>query len=111
MLLYLLFVGQAVKTPPSHGGNTGSIPVRTALLYNIIAQPGNKRCLQRLFLFGQLLWWKTMRVCIWWYVSAKSDQCWNGTDHVFTVECTLNGVHTNDQGTTETLSIISCSAE
>ena len=25
------FVGQAVKTPPSHGGNTGSIPVRTAL--------------------------------------------------------------------------------
>ena len=23
------FVGQAVKTPPSHGGNTGSIPVRT----------------------------------------------------------------------------------
>ena len=24
------FVGQAVKTPPSHGGNTGSIPVRTA---------------------------------------------------------------------------------
>ena len=23
-------VGQAVKTPPSHGGNTGSIPVRTA---------------------------------------------------------------------------------
>ena len=52
-----------------------------------------------------------MRVCIWWYVSAKSDQCWNGTDHVFTVECTLNGVHTNDQGTTETLSIISCSAK
>ena len=26
------FVGQAVKTPPSHGGNTGSIPVRTAEL-------------------------------------------------------------------------------
>ena len=25
------FVGQAVKTPPSHGGNTGSIPVRTAI--------------------------------------------------------------------------------
>ena len=24
------FVGQAAKTPPSHGGNTGSIPVRTA---------------------------------------------------------------------------------
>ena len=23
-------VGQAVKTPPSHGGNTGSIPVRAA---------------------------------------------------------------------------------
>ena len=24
-------VGQAVKTPPSHGGNRGSIPLRTAL--------------------------------------------------------------------------------
>ena len=23
-------VGQAVKTPPSHGGNRGSIPLRTA---------------------------------------------------------------------------------
>ena len=33
------FVGQAVKTPPSHGGNTGSIPVRTATIINIIAQP------------------------------------------------------------------------
>ena len=30
MILYTRFVGQAVKTPPSHGGNTGSIPVRTA---------------------------------------------------------------------------------
>ena len=28
------FVGQAVKTPPSHGGNTGSIPVRTAPMGN-----------------------------------------------------------------------------
>ena len=28
------FVGQAVKTPPSHGGNTGSIPVRTAFMGN-----------------------------------------------------------------------------
>ena len=26
------FVGQAVKTSPSHGENTGSIPVRTVLL-------------------------------------------------------------------------------
>ena len=25
------FVGQAVKTPPSHGGNRGSIPLRTVL--------------------------------------------------------------------------------
>lgn len=25
------FVGQAVKTPPSHGGNTGSIPVLAIL--------------------------------------------------------------------------------
>ena len=24
-------VGQAVKTPPSHGGNSGSIPLRAAL--------------------------------------------------------------------------------
>ena len=31
--LYLWLVGQAVKTPPSHGGNTGSIPVRT--VYNL----------------------------------------------------------------------------
>ena len=33
LLCYIMqawFVGQAVKTPPSHGGNTGSIPVRTA---------------------------------------------------------------------------------
>ena len=29
-LIHIWFVGQAVKTPPSHGGNTGSIPVRTA---------------------------------------------------------------------------------
>ena len=29
-----------------------------------------------------------------WYVSVKSDQSWNGTDHVFTVECTLNGGQT-----------------
>ena len=27
-LVYLWSVGQAVKTPPFHGGNTGSIPVR-----------------------------------------------------------------------------------
>ena len=26
--LYLRLVGQAVKTPPSHGGNRGSIPLR-----------------------------------------------------------------------------------
>ena len=31
-----------------------------------------------------------------WYVSVKSDQSWNGTDHVFTVECTLNGGQTSD---------------
>ena len=30
-------VGQAVKTPPSHGGNRGSIPLRTALL--IVEKP------------------------------------------------------------------------
>ena len=27
----LWFVGQAVKTPPSHGGIRGSIPLRTAI--------------------------------------------------------------------------------
>ncbi len=30
-------VGQGVKTPPFHGGNTGSNPVRT-ILYSAIAQ-------------------------------------------------------------------------
>ena len=30
--LYLWSVGQGVKTPPFHGGNTGSNPVRTILL-------------------------------------------------------------------------------
>ena len=33
-------VGQAVKTPPSHGGNRGSIPLRTVLF--IIKQPNPK---------------------------------------------------------------------
>ncbi len=28
-------VGQAVKTPPFHGGNTGSNPVRVTILYII----------------------------------------------------------------------------
>ena len=32
-------VGQAVKTPPFHGGNTGSSPVRVTNLYGGIAQP------------------------------------------------------------------------
>ena len=27
------FVGQAVKTPPSHGGNRGSIPLRATHCY------------------------------------------------------------------------------
>ena len=35
--LYLWSVGQGVKTPPFHGGNTGSNPVRT-ILYSAIAQ-------------------------------------------------------------------------
>ena len=30
--LYLWSVGQGVKTPPFHGGNTGSNPVRTIFL-------------------------------------------------------------------------------
>ena len=29
-----------------------------------------------------------------WNVSVKSDESWNGTDHVFTVECTLSGGQT-----------------
>ncbi len=28
---YLWLVGQAVKTPPSHGGNSGSIPLRATI--------------------------------------------------------------------------------
>ena len=28
----LWLVGQAVKTPPSHGGNSGSIPLRATIL-------------------------------------------------------------------------------
>ena len=28
--LTIRLVGQAVKTPPSHGGNSGSIPLRAA---------------------------------------------------------------------------------
>ncbi len=31
-------VGQGVKTPPFHGGNTGSNPVRTIRNYSAIAQ-------------------------------------------------------------------------
>ncbi len=34
--LYLWSVGQGVKTPPFHGGNTGSNPVRT--IFSAIAQ-------------------------------------------------------------------------
>ncbi len=30
--LYLWSVGQGVKTPPFHGGNTGSNPVRTIIV-------------------------------------------------------------------------------
>ena len=44
------FVGQAVKTPPSHGGNTGSIPVRTATIINIIAQPERMLSYDSIFL-------------------------------------------------------------
>ena len=33
-------VGQAVKTPPFHGGNTGSNPVRVILVSGIIAFAG-----------------------------------------------------------------------
>ena len=35
LLCYIMqawFVGQAVKTPPSHGGIRGSIPLRTAII-------------------------------------------------------------------------------
>ena len=33
-------VGQAVKTPPFHGGNTGSIPVRIICFFGGLAQLG-----------------------------------------------------------------------
>ena len=32
LLMNIWSVGQGVKTPPFHGGNTGSNPVRTILL-------------------------------------------------------------------------------
>ena len=41
-------VGQAVKTPPSHGGNRGSIPLRTI--------EDNRRYLSPVFLFFRELW-------------------------------------------------------
>ncbi len=31
-------VGQAVKTPPFHGGNTGSIPVRVTFIFKKTAK-------------------------------------------------------------------------
>ena len=36
LLMNIWSVGQGVKTPPFHGGNTGSNPVRTIL--SVIAQ-------------------------------------------------------------------------
>lgn len=45
-LCKLRLVGQAVKTSPSHGENSGSIPLRAALYFNT-AQPRKahlKRC-------------------------------------------------------------------
>ena len=33
-------LGQAVKTPPFHGGNRGSIPLGVTILYGSIAQLG-----------------------------------------------------------------------
>ena len=41
-------VGQAVKTPPSHGGNRGSIPLRTI--------EDDRRYLPPVFLFFRELW-------------------------------------------------------
>ena len=38
MLIWPL--GQAVKTPPFHGGNRGSIPLGVTILYGSIAQLG-----------------------------------------------------------------------
>ena len=36
-------IGQAVKTPPSHGGNRGSIPLSAATVFNspTLRMPGN----------------------------------------------------------------------
>ena len=38
--LYQWPVGQAVKTPPFHGGNTGSNPVRVTIYFNLILSRG-----------------------------------------------------------------------
>jgi hypothetical protein len=43
-------IGQAVKTPPSHGGNRGSIPLSTAETSGL----GVRRGLGFLFFYGNL---------------------------------------------------------
>ncbi len=45
-LPYLRPVGQAVKTPPFHGGNTGSSPVRVTILSWRISSAGRAPALQ-----------------------------------------------------------------
>ena len=40
--IYYWPVGQAVKTPPFHGGNTGSNPVRVMKLFGELAQLGER---------------------------------------------------------------------
>ena len=37
---YIRLLGQAVKTPPFHGGNRGSIPLRVTIYFGRIAQLG-----------------------------------------------------------------------
>lgn len=44
-IVKLRSVGQEVKTPPSHGGITGSSPVQTATVYIHYEQPNPKRSL------------------------------------------------------------------
>ncbi len=50
-------VGQAVKTPPSHGGNRGSIPLRAVAIKN---SPTQQKAL-KLQRFNAFYFFKTLR--------------------------------------------------
>ena len=47
------FVGQAVKTPPSHGGNRGSIPLRTVRFCQIHSDSADRKKI--IYRYGSLV--------------------------------------------------------